>query len=246
MNAPVFPPREEWDFSAIDDPALRHATTYEYARTSSLIRRRLCAYLDSKINGKRIRDHIFDAIKAGRWPDEEISEKVDEMVGRNNSLYFTILTMKPDFPKPWLSSTIKIKYRRDPAFSRVKELQFIPGATTLNYPMRGRTSHILDIYWKGANIDEIVSDFEKWLRKEAKVHHEMKPRGRPGQLQGAPLKWLSAYRIQEAGFTFERAQDALKSRTVNWSLPRYADKSGWSQAITHAKAYLADLEAPLK
>ncbi len=245
MKTPSLPPKEEWDFSAIDDPALRHATTYEYARTSSLIRSRLCAYLDSKINGKKIRDHIFDAMKAGRWPDDEVSDKVDETVGGNLALSLIILTMKPDFPKPWLSTTIKIKYRRDPAFSRVRELQFIPGAMTLNYPMRGRTSHILDIYWGDANIDEIVSDFEKWLRKEAKVHHDtMKLRGKPGQRQGEPLKWLAAYRLQKAGITFERAQQTLESRKSVWSVPWYADKSGWSRAITKAKSYLAELETP--
>ena len=239
MNAPIFPPKEEWDFSSIDDLMLQHAIIYEYARTSSLIRSSLCACLDSKINGRKIRDHLLDSVKAGHSPDDKISDKVDEAVGgvENRALSLIILKMKPDFPKPWPS--FSVKYRRDPDFSRVRE-------KTLFSPMVGGTRHIFDIYWSDSNIDEIVFDFEKWLRKEAKVHHEMKPRGRPGQLQGAPLKWLSAYRIQEAGFTFERAQDALKSRTVNWSLPRYADKSGWSQAITHAKAYLADLEAPLK
>jgi len=239
MNAPVFPPREEWDFSAIDDVVLKPAIIYEYARTSSLIRSSLCACLDSKIKGRTIRDHLLDSVKAGHSPDDKISDKVDEAVGgvKNDVLLLIVSTMKPDFPKPW--SSFSVKYRRDPAFSRVRE-------KTLFSPMVGGTRHIFDIYWSEASIDEIVSDFEKWLRKEAKVHHEMKPRGRPGQLQQEPLKWLVAYRLQKAGFTFERAQEALRSRTGCWSLPRYADKSGWSHAITHAKSYLADLEAPLK
>ena len=92
-----------------------------------------------------------------------------------------------------------------------------------------------------------MADFEKWLRAEAKKHPEMKQRGKPGQVQIEPLKWLAAYRLRSAGFTFEQAQKKIVAYHdgERVDLPLYADKSRWSNAISRARARLAELEAKL-
>jgi hypothetical protein len=256
-------PEAEWNFSMIDALSLPDATIYEYARTSLLIRKRLCACLDSTIRGKRIREHIQDALKAGRLAGREIREKVGEAAGYSSSteesvgLPFIIMKMRPDFPNPW--ALFRVPYGRNPAFSRVTSQPDYPGRKIQDYSIIGVTSHILDIYWHGATVEKIVSDFEKWLRKQAEAHRDiMRPRGRPGQQPTAPLKWLAAYRLKQAGFTFESAKELLDGRKKSWpvpwqtdkgwsnGVPCYSDKFAWSKAVAHATEFLARLEEPLR
>ncbi|MBI5384257.1 MAG: hypothetical protein HZA90_06175 [Verrucomicrobia bacterium] len=132
--------------------------------------------------------------------------------------------------------------------------------------------YAFDIEWPDATVEEITADFKRWLTREAKRHPEMKPAGKRGQAPAEPLKWLSALRLANAGLTFPQVKALLpvyvdrkdtgkqrdaRSAGLNLAdipkappcgngcglLPKFADKSGFSDAIARAERKLAELES---
>jgi hypothetical protein len=125
---PALPPATEWDFRQVDRILLRDAAEYEYARTCDNIRVPLVRWLDTRLKGKLIRQHIIDAgIKRqaeaqkagakilGPLPDchfpsgvlDQIFEAGQRITPQCFYLYEAIAQYRPDFPNPWTSSKVK-------------------------------------------------------------------------------------------------------------------------------------------
>lgn len=244
-------PQIAWDFEGIEDLSLDYATLYEYARTSDKLRTAICKVLQTRISGRRIAEHILRALRLKStarkrpypdcFPDGVWRRAHDGLLtamAGNYKLCHIIMHLRPDFPNPWMRAPIT--FRRNSDFSRVL------CAPYRDEPFRPAPEYELSIFWTGATVKDIVASFEKWVRREAKNHPEMKGRGKAGQLPIAPLAWLAAYRLHSAGWTFEKAQEMLARKGASCRHhPFYKDKSGWSDAISKARKLLSRLDSGL-
>jgi hypothetical protein len=116
--------------------------------------------------------------------------------------------------------------------------------------------YLLKIHWAGNSVQSIMSQFERWLRVEARNHAEEMCMGKRTQIPYEPLKQLAALRFKKLGFTFGEAKEFLSKKlgfTVDEDgeflspkskgervIPYYRDESGWSRAILAAKKRLAE------
>ena len=247
-------PQAEWDFSAIEDLALPDATIYEYARSSDKLRASIQGWLNTKVGGKR----VWVLLSEGRQSDPATRLKISQLghAAVGSFELFSIIKRRPDFPAPWLAAPGHS--RRNPIYKSIELIPMGFKIGAIRYALscgdsideieerhRGIGDYSISIKWDGATVNSIVSDFEKWIRVEAKKHPEMKRRGKPGQSQNATLTWLSAYRLSRAGFTYPEAQKMLEERKCRSVChhPIYKDPSGWSDAIGKAKRMLSDLES---
>jgi hypothetical protein len=259
-----FPPPIEWDFRKVQQPELEIATLYEYARTSDKIREATWKWLNTMLDGKPLGLQILNGLKTGKrfgvGFDLEVSGR-EAM--QSLELYNLITENRPDFPTPWLiNGKSPVTITKNPNYRRVRVEPIEKTADRVKKLCAMRKAHggklgeadwfkevyaenfMMSIRWHGFTVKEITADFEKWLRGEAKNHPEMKQRGRAGQMPVAPLKWLAAYRLHKAGVTFEAAQIRLEMEKDSYGyLPRYSEKSGWSDAIKNAKRLIAKVEA---
>ena len=271
---PKLPPQAEWDFRQTADSLIEIVVLYEYARTHGAFREPLTRWLRQRVDGKALAAHLLDALRKGddkRHRKLKAAHPVTDLPRsmRTWELVELIANHRPDFPAPFFAySKSPLTVARNPRFSRIRARSFIREAvqakaifdedkTAGRYSDFGQYLHVLHdddfavtIKWDGATVDEIVSDFSRWLHIEAKNHKErMKPRGHRGKAPAEKLKWLAALRLRNAGFTFEAAQAALRkfddSNGLKGSaqkfLPLYADASGWSDALRGAENELSKL-----
>jgi len=138
---PSLPPACEWDFHRIDPQLLRTVAVYEYARTSEKVRTPLVRWLDTILNGQKVRQHIFNAILAANKCGRDVAECHPK--GLWQQIYMSapdqgvwalevhsiIMETRPDFPVPWIADGVKISVERDLEFSRVR-------CTPLEYTFR--------------------------------------------------------------------------------------------------------------
>lgn len=188
--------------------------------------------------------------------------------------YAAMLKHRPDFPDPWTKVTFTGKL--NDRFSRlklrpmggefgaikcdVKRAKEWPKGWEDYFEFRSKESpntYKLEIGFAAdgrlSTVDEIVSDFEKWLRAEVKRTKPKMRAGRNSQLEQTayPLKCLAAYRISRAGFTFDEAQAALsRARTVyKFSdndlcfIPIFNQAASWTKAVRYAENTLASIES---
>ena len=203
------------------------------------------------------------------FPIGEIMNALFQATGGNEELTFTILYLRPDFPNPWT----RVKFTEAPEVPKFIQ-DSMPGRVWLSpvnqfldafieYQRKtGRDAVSLDeleswsnahksqlqihIMWHGATQREIVSGFAKALSKEAASRAGLKKPGRAGQPPAAPLAWLAAYRMKQASVTFEQAQMQLQCESNPYGLlPRFENKSSWSDAIKGAKRILKGMESGL-
>jgi hypothetical protein len=262
-------PRSEWDFTQIDDLALADATTYEYARSSDRLRSALCHWLEVSIDGRKVREYIHARlllvhngvesswISKSQLASRAISRRIEcacsPEVSEQWEIFHLIQEKRPDFPAPWTS--FQMRYAPNPNYSTViiKPLWVTIGATfealsagdtldEIEDRYRRVGGHSLKINWGDSpNVEKIIADFAEWVRGEAR--HHPRPRGKSAQSPVDPLKWLAAYRLSRAGYTFEAAQEFLRPHNDGGRLvPIYSDKSGWSDAIRRAKARIQRLD----
>lgn len=243
------PPTVAWDFRKVSDLALEDATLFEYARSSDKIRTAIWKCLQTKTCGKKIADHILSALKiitVDRRPFPDcfpdgvyrlISSGLEKATCGNFKL-MSVIFMRPDFPMPWMACQISLKPHLH--HSRIIINRF-NGDGIGEYQLSFLPLH-------GATIKDLVNDFEKWLRNEVRTDSKrfsvMKKRGKSGQLPIARLTWLAAYRISKAGVSYVKAQNFLEPYPNHYGhLPKYVDKSGWSDAIRKAKNFLSKVES---
>ncbi|HEY5233669.1 MAG TPA: hypothetical protein VIK35_09065 [Verrucomicrobiae bacterium] len=192
--------------------------------------------------------------------------KIGEKLTLQAYLYFiSILQHRPDFPNPWTS--MKVKGEWNEKFKRVhlkpmdQEFTFIleraaewPKGWKDYLEMRRRISSgkyrlDIDFFADGrlSMIDEIVTDFEKWLRAEVKRTKPKMRIGRAAKVEQAayPLKCLAALRLRLAGFTYEAAAELLGKFAITkedaWFIPCFENAKSWTQAIQFAENKLAKI-----
>jgi hypothetical protein len=279
---PKLPPAEEWDFRKVDPILLRDAAEYEYTRQSKKIRALLVRWLDSPLQGKRVREHIRDAgiKRQTKTPNGKMLGSLDphfpkgigsqifeighKLTPQCYYLYEGIAQSRPDFPNPWTSWIVKGAWNEN--FKRVRlhpmeqEFKYIleradkwPMGWKSFVEMKSRisTDHYrldIDFFADGrlSTIDEIVADFEEWLRAEVKRTKPKLRIGRRAQVEQAayPLKCLAALRLRLAGFTQKAAADALANfENENWIVPYFKNAASWTKAIQFAERKLAEMES---
>lgn len=275
----TLPAAEEWDFHQVDPILLSNAAQYEYARTSDKIRVPLVRWLDTRLKGKKIRQHILDAcikqqtetasgkllggLHFPKGIETQIIEIGEKLTPNGYCWYEAILKIRPDFPQPWTRMKSKGEYNEN--FKRVhlhpmeQEFKYIlddagrwPRGWKDYLEMRRRISSDkyrlgIDFFADGrlSTIDEIVADFEKWLRAEVKRANKKMRTGRNAQVEqpAYPLKCLAALRLRRAGFTYAAAANALQPfESSSWIVPYFKDKSSWTKAIQFAEKKLAGFE----
>jgi hypothetical protein len=228
---------EEWDFRSITEAELQYATEYEYVRESAPLRCAIVKFLQRKLQGTPVRIHLLEGREL----------EYGGPVGQTTEL----ADANPLFPLPWLAMVredcIELadslrSFNRNPI--RILEI---------DKPI-GRHLHSMpDGYWLrirfGKPIEEIVQNFENWLRKEARKHQPA-PRGKAARRKDEKLRWLAALRLHKAGLSWERAQKHiqthLKREPINPTLdviPNFASSGGWSGALQSAREELSRIEA---
>jgi hypothetical protein len=216
--------------------------------------------LAALITERKTRKPYPDCFPAGVY--RKVSADLINATGGNFKLRHIIMHQRPDFPAPWMSFPLKFKPNENfsriictpmnHVFKHVEELAIESGDALkqLEYEEKTNTGRfqISFLPLHGSTIKDIVGDFEKWLREEIKQHPDnysaMKGKGRKGQLPIPRLAWLAAYRIHKAGVTFDDAQIKLEKESNYYGhLPKYSEKSAWSDAIKKAKQFLAKVES---
>ncbi len=274
---PTLPPPEEWDFRPTDPLLLSEAIVYEYSRTCDRTRTQICAWLDTKLKRKKIREHIRDAIlatekndgdphdfyPAGIWKEVYLSG----LKATDSPILHVIMEARPDFPRPWTRANLRGE--RNTKFSRVScyplewtfqriladadEADGLKRALEIESRVAaGRAYELnIDFYADGAlsTIQEIVADFEKWLRVEVKRSNLKTRTAKDAQVQqkAYPLKCLAALRLRRAGFTYEAAANALQRLAATkedaWFLPMFENAPSWTKAVLFAEKTLAKFDA---
>jgi hypothetical protein len=261
--APKLPPAYEWDFRQTDDLLLETVTLYEYARSNDGVREDTRRWLASEVEGKTLGSQLLAALRSGDGKRHRklVSAHMSEglKATRDWELFNLITDHRPDFPAPFFAyGKSPITINVNSKFSRVRIRPLVPtmilakqacdepgadGGTNLDFSQHLQIchydSHVLNINWQGFTIQEILNDFEKWLRREAGKHAERKGKGKAGQRPTEPLKWLSAYRLGVAGFSFVKAQEEIELRVKNAFvknpfLPIFSREASWSHAVNSA------------
>jgi len=183
-------------------------------------------------------------------------------------LYESIVQHRPDFPNPWTSQKVKGEWNEN--FKRVHlrpmdEVFKFTLERAQQWP-KGWKDYLetssrcfstneyrlgIDFFANGrlSTVDEIVTDFEKWLRAEVKRTGQKMRTGQNAQIKQAayPLKCLAALRLRRAGFTYDAAADALQKIAVTkedaWFIPMFENAPSWTKAIHFAEKIIADFEA---
>jgi hypothetical protein len=260
------PDRLEWDFSQIPDDQIADAALYEYARTSDKLRTSISAWLSTKLTGGTLAELLLDEARKNnrRALNSVFYDHVYSGLKAtlNNEALLEIVRELPWFPKPYQLcgiSPLKIIYplgkdrpKNMPPFSRIRITPMSKVADRVadaeqHLKISGsefiRTAwpsdYRLEIRWDKFTTKEILSDFRRWLAADSKNHPELKQRGKPSQISPHTLAWLAALRISRAGLSYTEAQkhfDLVKHH------PKYADKSGWCDAISNAERIIARLE----
>jgi len=284
---PKLPPIAEWDFRQADRILLDDAARYEYARDCENIRVPLVRWLDTPLDGKRIREHIRDAgIKRHAEAQKTGAKTLDILdpyfpsgiggrifeIGQKLTpqcfyLWEAIVQHRPDFPNPWTSWKVKGAWNEN--FKRVhlrpmnevfkftlEQAERWPQGWKDYLKIKQRihaNEYRLDINFfangRLSTIDEIVSDFEKWLRVEVKRTGLKMRTGRLAKVEHAayPLKCLAAIRLRRAGFTYDAAACALQEIALTkedaWFIPIFENAPSWTKAIKFAEKTLADFES---
>lgn len=276
---PKLPPSSEWDFTDISPEEMPDAIVWEYARTSKKISMVINQWLASEIDGKTIGQHLKDAVNVVLTNPSEsfkrsnlLFEAIDpprlrsKIVG--SSMAFTkavsdicelILIGRVDFSSHWSAVKMDFQEHRNPVAFVSPLKPRILGAieafqgnqdTQLTAEALGRGYHLKIKWGEECTVQKIIQDFTVWVTKEAEIHGGVKGPGRASE----PLKWLAAYRLSQAGFTFCEAQAKLLAHSKKikyaWNekrsiLPIYAEKSGWSDAVLKAKKHLTKFELGL-
>lgn len=188
----------------------------------------------------------------------------ETLTPQRSYFYEAILKCRPDFPNPWTSWKVKGAWNKN--FKRVhlrpmeQEFKWIlkhaaehPKGWKDYLEMRQRISadkYRLDIDFfadgRLSTIDEIVANFEKWLRDEVKRTNQKMRMGRNAQVEQAayPLKCLAALRLRRAGFSQKAAADALRDfESSSWIIPYFNHSPSWTRAIQFAEKKLAGMES---
>ena len=206
-----------------------------------------------------------DFYPAGLW--KEIYLSAPELGISGLEIGSIIMQARPDFPSPWITDGVKIRGERDTEFSRVRCYPLEHTFNCLAQRDGGKIGlkkileiesriakqwgdYKLQIDWFAdgelSNIQDVVRDFEKWLRGEVKRTKPKMRAGRNAQAEQAayPLKCLAALRLRRAGFTYDAAANALQSLdNANWIIPYFKNPPSWTKAIQFAKKTLAEFEA---
>lgn len=186
---------------------------------------------------------------------------------QNLEIVSIIMEARPDFPSPWITNGVKVRGERNTEFSRVRCYPLEHTFNCLAQRDGGKIGlkqileiesriakkwgdYKLQVDWfadgEGSTIQEVVRDFEKWLRAEVKKKKLKTRTGRNAQAEQAayPLKCLAALRLRRAGFTYDAAANALQSlENANWIIPYFKNAPSWTKAIQFAKKTLAEFEA---
>lgn len=250
--------RIEWDFTQIEDCKLDVAAMWEYGRTCKSVRKSTVDFLETAVDGTTIRQHLIQedssiySVMTARLGELASSKKISKnAVGRMIELIeFIVENRRIDFPAPWI--TEKLKLQKMPALNAASRLaihslvrepnycdKLIRAATAEHNFWSAGETFVMVIELDG-KVEILISEFSKWVRKEAKKH----PRklGQPTQAQTYPLKCLSAYRLNQAGFTFSRAQEFIRKHNDGGRLiPVFADASGWTDALQYARRKIKNL-----
>ncbi len=161
----------------------------------------------------------------------------------------------PSFEKPWA------QLRREFGDGYLKS-RLLPGpvgnAAVFEYlgPAEGR-DQILEaspsvtaveffVDWN-YSLDELTEQFRRWAASEIaqSTRTDRRKSGRRDPVDC--LRWLAAYRLTEAGYSYEDASNAVHAlqdatrdeQTYTWALPEYGNKSSWSKAVRKARERLA-------
>ncbi|MDR3456251.1 MAG: hypothetical protein P4N60_02305 [Verrucomicrobiae bacterium] len=251
--------RAEWDFRQIEDHALKAATMWEYGRSCDNLNKSVVLFLETKIDGVKIRQHVA---QGGQSSCGVFFKAIPELIASNiiskdcfdrilDLSLFMLSNGHADFPAPWTA----VKHRKPkpwtPNDSHILEIySYLNNREICDKKLQEKIdepeflasdncTYLMEIKWD-ANVDKIMAQFSKWVRAEAKNHP--RPLGQQAQAYTHPLKCLSAYRLQQAGYTFPTAQEFLRKYNDGGRLvPVYANASGWSDAISFARKTLEKL-----
>lgn len=228
---------EEWDFRAISDAELESAIRYEYRREDASFLKAACDWLDSKVNGKTVRELLLNG-------DDKSVEKSCPF----DLIASIFLGDYPLFPLPWLAfeHDDRIAIAELNSNFRSHAVTVIPfnHRRQLRALKPGCGLHFLCVDFTRAKIKDMIVDFEKWARHEAKKHK--RKTGMASAPQWHQLKELAAFRLARAGlefgayesgpaYDFVRNAQKIPSGIPHLVLPNYKAPSAWHSAKANAR-----------
>jgi hypothetical protein len=224
-----------WDFRKVPDSLLRTAIRFEYLRSWPEFRAAAIGWLQQKIDGQSIRDHLMDA------RDKKIygfPEKVRKTLPPKWHYAFYYLEADCCFPAPftWLLEKGIIRERptlknKSTSFTITqgvairfteKELEVLLGRFVeihpmnkeqvefalkmLSFPEIGESyGYHLVINFDLHRNEDLVKAFAYWLAQEAKKKRKIAVHGRASSAKWHRLKQLAAKRLSEAGLNYKDA-----------------------------------------
>jgi hypothetical protein len=258
--------RAEWDFTKIQDHELTEAAVWEYGRTCEDFRKTAVALLETVVDGLTIRQRLGLHIKNPE--DLSVFPILTKIIGELCSLkkvprpvlesilaIFEIMATsgRADFPAPWTAVKRRERELLEPDNSPLLEIHSLLTEQNICDKIRQNAISAPKNYFgliddtfvmvikRNGKVERLISEFSKWVRKEAKKEHPRKL-GQPAHAPTHPLKCLSAYRLNQAGFTFSQAQDFIHQHYDSSRLvPLFAEASGWSDALRFARQKIKNL-----
>lgn len=240
----------EWDFRGVTEEELEIAIPYELARSNAKARRMLERWLDRKINGQPVRHWLavdYDLLKLPL----EVALAIEESKPPTEATEIVIVVSP--FPAPWMSFSESDRRAVAEYYG-----QFEPWILSIN-PMDSRIArlavegmtrsglsrgYLLQVDFDKP-VAEIASEFEKWLRSEAKNRRKTPIKGGASTPRFHALKQLAAYRLSETGLRYEAAQELVanvarssRKRDPADVLPRYGSRGAWHKAVEAARAQI--------
>lgn len=226
-------PQEEWDFSGIADWEVRPAIYFEAVRTRPDLVDQIVQFFSSS-----------ESASKGEFP-------IKSHIALN---FFKVF--RPD--RPW---------RQTPRIDRVIHLSHsnsVPGVAMVDLPdgrdlefyRRANSSPSLralllltDLSLSNSALAEAFINQIENARRRHGIKEKSK-RGKQSSTPFAKLKWLSAYRLDLAGFNFEEAQNLLKLKDAARVRPRedvwpvFGENPAWRKAVRRGRALVEQCTSP--
>jgi hypothetical protein len=251
-----------WDFRTIPDSLLKAAIRFEYLRSWPEFRAAAIKWLQQKIDGIPIQEHLIRARdnKVYGFP-----EKVRKTLPQEWHYAFYYLEADCCYPAPftWLLERgiireLSVQKSKKAELFLMRPVQIHPMnkdrlgfvSKMLSFPEVGESyGYHLEINFDLHRNEDLVKTFAYWISTEAKKKRKIAVHGRASSPKWHRLKQLAAKRLSDAGLNFKTAirtiddhEKAVPMDDYHKVLPKYNSPGAWHDAVKEANSMVEKMK----